>query len=148
MGTRSTIAVARPSDGKIISVYCHWDGYIDIDYNGRLLVENYNTQELAERLVSQGNISSLGEKADPSPGLHSYNSPQDGVTVYYGRDRDEDNVDAKSYTSIVEWAHQNKEEYNYIFIDGEWLCWQGWRSYKTMIDVAKELKRKSKEGES
>ena len=56
MGTRSRIGLALGPD-QIVSVYCHYDGYIQ--HNGRKLVEHYNTKELVEDLINGGDMSSL-----------------------------------------------------------------------------------------
>lgn len=118
MATRSTIAVQH-SNGTISQVYCHWDGYLS--HHGPLLFHCYNSLELAEELVSFGNISVLSESAKPSNDLHTFDKPLSGVTVYYGRDRGEtdqepvvyDNIDVFNETS-------HSEEYNYLFKDGSW----------------------------
>lgn len=57
MSTRSLIALKK-DDGTFEAVYCHWDG--DLAWNGRLLLENYKTYEKVEKLISLGEISSLG----------------------------------------------------------------------------------------
>ena len=120
MGTRSTIAVALKT-GKVLSVYCHWDGYLS--HNGKLLTDHYNTQEKAEALVSLGDISSLGERIAPAPNeAHTFNHTADGVTVYYGRDRGDDYVDPIEYVDVTDYYyHLDGNEYDYLFIDGEWL---------------------------
>jgi hypothetical protein len=56
MGTRSRIGLALGPD-QIVSVYCHYDGYIQ--GNGRELVEHFNTKELVEDLINGGDMSSL-----------------------------------------------------------------------------------------
>ena len=58
MATRGSITV-KHSDGKYHSVYTHWDSYLT--HHGRILVNSYNSQELAEKLVAGGSISSLGD---------------------------------------------------------------------------------------
>ena len=56
MGTRSRIGLALGPD-QIISVYCHFDGYIQ--GNGRDLLKHYNTKEQVENLINGGDMSSL-----------------------------------------------------------------------------------------
>lgn len=58
MSTRSMIAVQNV-DGTILSVYAHWDGYLE--NNGRILLEKYNTEDKVRELISKGDISSLGD---------------------------------------------------------------------------------------
>jgi hypothetical protein len=59
MGTASMIGCYN-EDGTVTATYCHYDGYIS--YNGKMLVENYNTPELAKNVANAGYLSSL--KAD------------------------------------------------------------------------------------
>jgi hypothetical protein len=63
MGTRSNIAYKK-SDGKIVSMYCHYDGYPE--HNGVILNEHYNTKEKARALVNNGYQSGLEETVEKS----------------------------------------------------------------------------------
>jgi hypothetical protein len=63
MGTRSNIAYKK-SDGKIVSMYCHYDGYPE--HNGVILSEHYNTKEKARALVNNGYQSGLEETVEKS----------------------------------------------------------------------------------
>jgi len=123
MSTRSTIAFAR-GNGIILQVYCHWDGYLA--HNGKLLQEFYNDYALAEQLVIKGDISSLGKYITPTTDTHSWINPEEGCTVYYGRDRDEDNVNPRQFTSFRDYIENARfEEFNYIWRTGEWFVSTG-----------------------
>jgi hypothetical protein len=61
MSTRSNIGILNV-DGSVEVVYCHSDGYLD--YNGRVLLENYHTYDEAMELIENGAMSSLGECLD------------------------------------------------------------------------------------
>ncbi len=112
MATRSNINVKV---GEVYHcIYCHWDGYPS--HHSPILTGHYNSQELAEKLVSYGDISSLAESCEQPEG-HSYDSPADGYTTYYGRDRGGTNVDFKVRTSPLE-----QEEYSYTWDGEKWLC--------------------------
>jgi len=132
MATRSTIAILR-DDSTVAKVYCHWDGYLE--NNGRLLVENYDTQDRVEALIAGGDISSLGqvigEKHPFDVFMKDKMSAEDQAlceraeaeswTLYYGRDRGETGVEAKVYKSLGDYeARAQFEEFNYCFIYGEW----------------------------
>jgi len=97
------------------NVYLHWDGYPSAAFE--TLKANYNSQELAELLVSHGDMSILAEKSEPDPkdNEHSFENPQEGVSVYYGRDRGESDV-GKTVTD----KPQDTQQYNYLFQDGKW----------------------------
>tara|TARA_R100001244_G_C5111809_1_gene121338 strand:- start:29 stop:451 length:423 start_codon:yes stop_codon:yes gene_type:complete len=59
MGTRSNIIYEEPN-GEVLSMYCHYDGYLD--YNGRILLDQYNSAEKAKALVEIGYTRSLKPK--------------------------------------------------------------------------------------
>ena len=118
MATRSNIAYKTP-EGKIRSVYCHWDGYPA--HNGEMLVRNYQQARKIAQLVELGQISSLGEDVFPTPNSgHSFDSPEEGVTVFYGRDRGEKLVGTQEYDDIPSWI-DDMEEYAYLWNGREWL---------------------------
>jgi len=56
MATRSRTGI-QLSDGSILSVYCHYDGYPE--FNGVKLVEHFNSYEKASELIDGGDISCL-----------------------------------------------------------------------------------------
>ena len=118
MATRSNIAYKTP-EGKIRSVYCHWDGYPA--HNGEMLVRNYQQARKIAQLVEMGQISSLDEDVFPTPNSgHSFDSPEEGVTVFYGRDRGETMVGTQEFEDIPSWI-DNMEEYAYLWNGKEWL---------------------------
>ena len=119
MSTHSTISV-KLSDGKIRSVYCHFDGMIQS--NGRMLVEHYNSQELAEQLTSLGHLSYIAPLFEPTSGsIHCFEDPEPLITVVYSRDRGEKDQIPYIWNSEKDFMEDvEKEEYNYLFKDGEW----------------------------
>ena len=120
MSTNSTIAVQLP-DGSIKQVYCHWDGYLE--HNGKLLVENYNAQDFAEALVELGSISSLHERITPTSNSHTYDNPEKGVTVFFGRDCGEEDTEYQQFFNFEDYDKNGRgEQFNYLFADGRWSC--------------------------
>lgn len=118
MATRSTIA-KKNEDGTITQIYCHWDGYIKGGV-GQTLVEKYNTPELIDQLLALGSLSSLRDKIAPTEGEHTFDNPQDDVTIAYNRDRG----DEWSHTKPITYRkseRREKEEFNYIFKNGDWF---------------------------
>lgn len=117
MGTSAAIAVEH-ADGTISEVYLHWDGYIE--HAGRMLVRYYNSLEAAEALVANGNISVLAESIYAPPG-HSFDTPVRGHTVFYGRDRNDEDATPTVYDSYEEYMGEDYcMKYNYIFREGAW----------------------------
>lgn len=118
MSTNATINV-KMEDGKYQQTYLHWDG-ADA---GKRLVENFNTQELAEELSNLGDLSCLGTHAGTK---HDFNKHDDESTremcCAYGRDRGESDTAPTVFDSFMDLARDGQEqEYNYFFIDGAWF---------------------------
>ncbi len=117
MSTRSRIGLEL-SDGSILSVYCHWDGYPE--HNGEILKNHYTSVEKIKKLMSYGNLSLLGEEIGES---NDFRNPIDGVCLFYGRDRGEINTEAKQFSSPEEYLEKcHFEEYNYVYVKGVWVC--------------------------
>ncbi len=124
MSTRSRIGFEAET-GTVYSVYCHCDGYLE--YNGRILVENYGTLEKARQLVSLGSISSLGRnweyRTDENP---------EGTKDYF-RWRGEESEPTMDFNK-EDYARNGfdcDEEFIYLFMNGEWFymtrtmdCWR------------------------
>ena len=115
MATRSTIGIKR-DDGTINFIYCHWDGYLE--GVGKTLKDNYTDEQKIHQLISLGSISSLGDEVFPKSN-HSFDSPEKNVTVFYGRDRGESDVDYTKVNSFDEYK-KHFEEFNYLWEDNVW----------------------------
>lgn len=98
MGTRSTIGVLN-TDGSVTAVYCHWDGYPE--HNGKILIDNYTTEEKVRELIGLGSISSLSECGEP-------------VVSASG-------TGADIFPDVAEFVIEFGEQYNYLFINGTWF---------------------------
>ena len=116
MATRSNIAM-KTAEGKIVSVYCHWDGYVA--NNGKILLENYDNIEKIEALVALGSISSLGEQIGEAQDFNDRSTQKDEWTLFYTRDRGEQ-LSIQEYADIPSWI-DDMEEYAYLWNGKEWL---------------------------
>lgn len=119
MGTHAAIAM-KVADDKYLAIYCHWDGYkMGV---GAKLKEYYTDSEKVKKLISLGNISSLGKEVDIPEGVqHSFDKPANDVTVAYGRDRGETGQEAISCVSAYDIKCNIDSNNNvYIFEDGKW----------------------------
>jgi len=125
MSTRSSIAIRH---GTVIkAVYCHWDGYIG--YVGRLLDRHYQASPKVNKLISMGDVSSLGvaigEQHDFTfkPGNDS-----DGFSTectFYNRDGDEANTFC-THPNEQDWISKFSGcEYFYLYDAGIWYVSQG-----------------------
>ena len=116
MGTPSSITT-KCNDGKFRSTYCQYDGYPS--YNGKILFEHFQDQQKIEDMMALGDMSSLGASIE-CPDGHSYDTPVEGHTLFYGRDRrgEQSSVDCLVCKSEEKCLEKNDQAYNY-FWDGE-----------------------------
>ena len=136
MGTRSAIGY-KTQAGKIRAVYCHWDGYVS--NNGRILQDHYQAAYKIARLIEQGDMSSLDAEPMPDPSKpHTFNQPQEGVVVYYGRDRGETGVETKEFANFDEFETEMSHmgcEYFYVFNGQEWIVSKGTGVFDRVEDL-------------
>jgi len=116
MATRSNIAM-KTAEGKIVSVYCHWDGYVA--NNGKILLENYTDIDKIEALVALGSLSSLGFVIGEQQDFNDRDTCKDEWTLAYHRDRGEE-LSIQQYDDIPSWIAE-MEEYAYLWNGQEWL---------------------------
>lgn len=116
MATRSRIGIEH-EDGKITSIYCHWDGYPE--HHLPILQGHYLDREKVVKLIELGALSSLEPEVEPT-GPHSFDQPQPGVCVAYGRDRGETGLGSIVSQDRYEFRRKG-ESYNYLFTkEGKW----------------------------
>lgn len=125
MSTRSAIGI-MDNDGRIKSVYCHFDGYPE--HNGVILEEYYTKREKIEALLALGSISLLDRRLEPVKGVtHNFDKRAKGVVLAYHRDRGDvyhtPDVweDEEDYVRNVERAYW--AEYVYLWKDGWWMVY-------------------------
>ena len=113
MSTRSRIGLEL-SDGSILSVYHHWDGYTS--WLGRILQTHYNSYEKASELIDGGDMSCCwtdtpfdydGKASKYGPNY--YSNRGDDCPPRLDKDMDEFFADG--------------EEYSYIFRNGNWYAY-------------------------
>ena len=121
MSTRSHVGISTIEEGinYVKYVYCHFDGYT-INGVGQMLFEHYKDEEKVKELISLGDISFLEKNINPSKDSnHSFDTPEKDVTVFYHRDRgDEENKPYKIYD--FQYYPDKMIEYVYLFENGEW----------------------------
>ena len=117
MSTHCLIGVVHGETIK--TIYCHFDGYPK--GVGSMLLKYYDSVK-ANHLVSLGDISYLEKEIEPPEGIeHSFNKPADGITVFYGRDRGETDVEFQTFCCEAELnLYKDQFEYCYLMRDGEW----------------------------
>lgn len=136
MATRCRIGLML-EDGTVKHSYCHYDGYPE--GVGETLVQHYNTEDKVKELVSFGDMSYLASVVHPE-GEHNFEKPEQGVTVFYNRDRDETDVDSvvttmDEYLSV---QYSSCIDYLYVFIGSNWWVYNNlkknkWKLVKTFL---------------
>jgi len=109
MATRSVIA--KLDDRGIQAIYCHNDGYLS--NNGKILDQHYADEDNVNALLAQGDCSSLKDTIKD--------------TIFYHRDRGEDNKEAvnlNNETKLLEHAFESCDaEVVYMFAYGSWYVY-------------------------
>jgi len=122
MGTRSAIGYAT-QDGRVRGKYSHYDGYPA--YTGKMLNEHYQQSRKIAQMVELGDQSFLAEEIFPK-GAHSFDSPEEGVTIFYGRDRGETGTEPREFDNTVDFVDYYEScgcEYFYVYMNGVWMMY-------------------------
>lgn len=118
MATRSMIYLQTAKD-EYKGIYCHCDGYLE--HNGYVLQNYYNNRDRVEKLIELGDLSALRPRLTPTTNNHSFDIPDRYTCIAYGRDRNEDDTQARTYTKQQINNSDGWEEYAYIFtLDNKW----------------------------
>ena len=114
MGTRAFIGIEN-EDGTITSIYNHWDGYPE--GVGQKLLNNYNTEDKIRELLSYGDVSNLGEEIGEKHDFdtHSNNEKAKDWCLFYNRDREEEDVEAKVSENENDFLKNHQEDFTYLF---------------------------------
>jgi hypothetical protein len=113
--------VAVKTDTGYEAIYVHWDGYFSYMYP--MLSENYGSMERATALVSFGDASFIDKRIMPSQGSkHSFEKPEEGVCIFYHRDRGEE---LKIFRCHRKEELFKRQYYVYIFEDNMWRAYEG-----------------------
>jgi hypothetical protein len=120
MSTQCGIAVK--TEKGYDTIYVHSDGYPE--YMWPMLTENYNSEELAAKLVSLGDASYIDKKLEPTSDFHKFGTPEPNVSMFYHRDRGDDWEDV---SPALYQHHERKRllrEWYYLYIFDPGLgCW-------------------------
>jgi len=122
MGTRSAIGIKH---GDVVkAIYCHYDGYPE--YMGRVLTLYYQDSIKVNKLISMGDMSSIGAAIGNKHAFNDRSNYLDnGIAeqcTFYSRDRGEDDVEFRTFQSEQDFLDNFNagEEFHYLFKDGAW----------------------------
>ena len=122
MSTQCGVAIKTEQGYE--TIYVHSDGYPE--YMWPMLTENYNSEELAAKLVSLGDASYIDRLLEPTSDFHKFGTPEPDVCMFYHRDRGEawEDVEPATFTSKKLFLHFY---YAYVWKDGCWNFYKGGR---------------------
>ena len=116
--------IAYKTEKGYETIYVHHDGYES--YMWPMLTKNYNTEEKARDLVALGDASFIDERMVPSRDSgHSFDNPEDGVCIFYHRDRGERWENTKP--DCLRKSEVLNCYYAYIWEDGKWTAYKNRR---------------------
>lgn len=129
-------------NNSITYIYNHSDGYLE--YLGKMLIKHYNSEEQAKALVSLGDVSVVKEKLVPEEETtHTFDKRQDGVSVFYGRDRGE-NWDDIHPIRINNTVFKNPD-YTIVYIylydveEQAWLFTRNGKDFENLEEIVDKL---------
>jgi len=129
MATRSRIGI-QLADESILSIYCHWDGYLE--FNGVKLQQHFNTRDKVAELIDGGDISALYTNV----GFQNETLPETGPLDYSAGGED---LPPRHDNNMSDYLTKGAEEYAYLYTtDGEWLCYDtcDWHdSYLESVEI-------------
>jgi hypothetical protein len=121
MGTRSAIGYKTP-EGKIRAKYSHYDGYVA--GAGKTLQEHYQEARKIAQMVELGDQSYMDKEIFPVGKTHSFETPEEDCTIFYGRDRGETRTDAQEFDTVQEFVEYYTDsgcEYFYLHTAAGWI---------------------------
>jgi hypothetical protein len=117
MATRSRIAIKL--EDKILSIYCHYDGYPE--GVGNTLKQHYQDPAKIQSLMDLGNLSILRPEIGEKQDFNDYASQNREWCLAYGRDRGEKDTEARMFSTtekLVEYTKNSDQEYLYLYDNG------------------------------
>ncbi|KRN88724.1 hypothetical protein IV53_GL000692 [Ligilactobacillus ceti DSM 22408] len=75
------------------------------------LKKYYYQKDKVKKIIELGDCSILAEKLEPTKKGHSFNNPEENVSIFYGRDRNETNVKAIDFKNRDELIKQAKDSW-------------------------------------
>ena len=109
MSTRCRIAI-EDKNGKVRSIYCHHDGYLQGRYSvGQILLNHYKNKAKINALMELGDLSSLG--TEPTRFACDCYAPTEALTPA---------AYVCSESQLVQNFKSSDQDYLYLFKDRKW----------------------------
>jgi len=120
MSTNSRIGMLK-EDGSVVSIYCHWDGYLE--HVGDTLRQYYNYRYKVEELIALGALSSLRKDIKEIISYHKWKGEPIESDMFISKEQ-----------YVKEYINDIFIEYIYLFMKGDWYHY----SNKKWIKLTKE----------
>ena len=133
----TNFAVGILENSKIKAIYGHWDGHIETA--GKTLQQHYDVAK-TKKLIALGSVSVLGDEIGVKQDFDSFDGRTNKTCLFYGRDRGEDDVAAKTFKTkeaMVKWF----ETPFFYLLDAKTGVWYASRG-KTWFNLKNALGRK------
>lgn len=143
MSTRCRIGIQN-KDGSVISIYCHFNGYVKGGVGERLF-KYYKDEDTVRKLLSLGDISSLGTTPIENPNAWVIDDwfekfhPDNLCDCY--RTRGDENWEAQTDDCLKAYQPRVSNswgDYGYFYTDGTWYVFESWDA-STVHKVEDEL---------
>ena len=121
--------VAIKTDKGYETIYVHSDGYPE--YMWPMLTQNYNSEELAAKLVSLGDASYIDRLIEPTSDFHKFGTPEPNVSMFYHRDRGEE---FHNTIFVTQSELSSCYSYAYVWKDGQWNFYRGGKKVEVYVD--------------
>ena len=119
----TSCGIAIKTEKGYETIYVHSDG--SMSYMWPMLTKNYNSEELATKLVSLGDASYIDKELEPTSEFHHFGTPEPNVSMFYHRDRGDDWYEVAPTCYRYKTEIFNQFYYAYIWENGEWKSYQG-----------------------
>jgi hypothetical protein len=119
MGTQSRIGKLLP-DGKVRSIYCHYDGYVHGGV-GEDLLDHYQDESKIDSLLDLGNLSGIGKEIGEKQSFNDFPNQNPNWCLAYERDRGEKNQGARLDESEEAYLRDGNYPYLYLYKNGQWF---------------------------
>jgi hypothetical protein len=144
MGTHARIGKLLP-DGKVRSIYCHYDGYLQGGV-GEDLSSHYQNESKVDALLDLGNLSGIGKEIGEKQDFNDFTKQNVHWCLAYGRDRGQKGQEATFTESEEEYSKDGDYPYIYLYKNGEWWFkdtyqdrYSGWQTISSALNIKEEV---------
>jgi hypothetical protein len=137
MSTRSLIGIEN-EDGSVRAIWCATDGYLS--WNGRLLLEHYNSAGLAKQIIALGALYHLDQKVIDERLIY-----QEEYAAWQAEGKKWTIHGKPSWDGprVFKSVRELEEEFVYVFRCGMWWVFEGdgWLYMRPLHEVVADCKR-------